>query len=348
MPALYANQLAAALAKALPPVVLLWGDEAGAIRQAAQQIQQAVTKATGTQPDDPFAAESFTLPDLATNPTRLTESAQTVAFGGGHRLITLSGVSGAEADHQLKPLLEALQVTLALPLTGITIILPLPKLLEKTSALVKLVEKHPSALSVRFYQDVERDLGGWLQTEVKSLGKSLAPDAQALLLANLGADREVARRELEKLVLYAGNEVVLTTDHAQASLAGAIVVDGFRLAEAVANRNLALTDRLLSELQQQGEDLNGPFNQTVQHLTKLAEAQRLKAQGATPEALLQAAGKARAPQAAQAAFLQQVKAYPGKRLATLPAYTLDTLVAARSGLLDSQLTLARAILALAA
>jgi DNA polymerase III delta subunit len=164
----------------------------------------------------------------------------------------------------------------------------------------------------------------------------------------LGADREVARRELEKLALYAGREAVLTLAHVQASLAGAIVVDGFRLAEAVANRNLSLTDRLLSELQQQGEDLNGPFNQTVQHLAKLAEAQRLKAQGAGPEAILQAAGKARAPQAAQAAFLLQVKAYPSKRLTTLPAYTLDTLVTARSGLLDSQLTLARAILALAA
>lgn len=348
MPAIYANQLAAALAKTLPPVVLLWGEEAGAIRQAVQQVQQAVTKATGTQPDDPFAAESFTLPDLAANPTRLTESAQTVAFGGGHRLITLSGVSGAEADSQLKPLLEALQVMLTLPLVGVTVILPLPKLLEKTSALVKLVEKHPSALSVRFYQDAERDLSGWLQTEAKNLGKSLAPTALVLLQSNLGADREVARRELEKLALYAGSEAILTPEHVLASLAGAIVVDGFRLAEAVANRNLSLTDRLLSELQQQGEDLNGPFNQTVQHLAKLAEAQRLKAQGGTPEALLQAAGKARAPQAAQAAFLQQVKAYPNKRLTTLPAYTLDTLTTARSGLLDSQLTLARAILALAA
>ncbi len=348
MPALYANQLAAALAKTLPPVVLLWGEEAGAIRQAVQQVQQAVAKATGTQPDDPFAAESLTLPDLAANPTRLTESAQTVAFGGAHRLITLSGVSGAEADGQLKPLLEALQVMLTLPLVGVTVILPLPKLLEKNSALVKLIEKHPSALSVRFYQDAERDLGDWLQTEVKRLGKSLAPDALAPLLSNLGADREVARRELEKLALYAGREAVLTLAHVQASLAGAIVVDGFRLAEAVANRNLSLTDRLLSELQQQGEDLNGPFNQTVQHLAKLAEAQRLKAQGAGPEAILQAAGKARAPQAAQAAFLLQVKAYPSKRLTTLPAYTLDTLATARSGLLDSQLTLARAILALAA
>jgi len=343
MVAVYANQLEGKL-KPLPPLVLLWGDDAGALRQAAQ----AVAAATGVDPANPFAAEKFGIMDIAADSTRLVDSAGTLTFGGGHRLITVGGVTGEERHPTLPNVTEAVKTLLAMPLEGVTVILSIPYLLEKSSAIVKAVEKHPQALCVRFYADAARDLTSFLQNEFKALGKPVEAEALRQMAAGLGADREIARREVEKVVLYAGNESPVTAAHVTASLAGAVPANAFLLAEAVASRNPAQTDALLTRLAQQGEDLTAAFSLTLNHLAGLAAAQKLKAEGVSESTILQQTGKIRAPKAAQAAFLSQVNAYPAKRLATLPQYAIDALTQARSGLIDANLVLSRALLALAA
>lgn len=343
MPGIYASKLAQSL-KPLPPLVLLWGEDAGAIRQAAKQVAEA----TGVDPADPFAAEKLTLNDLATTPTRLAESAQTLSFTSPHRLIVLQGISGDETGPLLATLTQAVKDTLAFPLQAVTIVLPVPKLLEKTSALVKAVEAHPQALAVRFMADGERDLAQWLQTEIKASGKAIEPDALHLLASGLGADRDIARREVEKLLLYAGDETLLTVAHVQASLAGATPADVFRLAESVLARNATQTDHLLTQLLQQGEDLNAAFSITLKQLQSLKLAQRLLAEGQPDAEILKQAGKFRAPPFAQQAYMAQVRAYPAGRLATLATYAVETLTQARSGLVEGNLVFQRALLALSA
>lgn len=343
MVAVYPNQLGARL-KPLPPLVLLWGEDAGALRQSAQQV----VAATGIDVADPFAAEKITLADVQADEARLADSAQTLSFTSPHRLILFQGISGDEPAAALAALTAAVKHTLTLPLAAVTIVLPVPRLLEKSSALVKAVESHAQALSVRFFADNGRDLMAFLQTEIKAAGKAVEPDALQLLAAGLGADREIARREVEKLVLYAGGENPLTAAHVAASLAGAIPADAFRLAEAVAGRNRAQTDLLLRQLLEQGEDLNSAFSLTLGHLNALKTAQGLKAQGQPDAEILKATGKIRAPAHAQQAFLQQAARYPAGRLASLPEYALETLSQSRSGLLPAELVLSRALLALSA
>jgi DNA polymerase-3 subunit delta len=343
MVAVYTNQLAARL-KPLPPLVLLWGEDAGAIRQSAQQV----IAATAIDPADPFATDKLTLADLASEPTRLMESAQTMSFTSPHRLIWLQGVSGEETTAQLAVLTQAVKDTLSLNLQGVTIVLPLPRVLEKTSAIVKAVEAHPQALSVRFFADSGRDIAQFLQTELKAAGKAITPPALQLLADGLGADRDIARREVEKLALYVGQVAEITEDDVLASLSGAIAADAFRLAEAVGSRNPAQTDRLLQHLLQQGEDLNSAFSLTLNHLQALKTAQTLQKQGNTEDDILKATGKFRAPPQARQAFLAQAQRYPAARLASLADYALDALTQSRSGTLDANLVLSRALLALSA
>lgn len=339
----YPNQLAQRL-NPLPPLVLLWGEDAGAIRQAAQ----SVAAATGVDATDPFATEKLTLADIQADAARLADSAQTLSFTSPHRLILLQGISGDEPSGAVAALTEAVKTMLSFPLQAVTVVLPVPKLLEKTSALTKAVEAHPQALSVRFFVDNARDLTGWLQTELKTAGKSIEPAALQLLAEGLGADRDVARREVEKLVLYAGEENPVTEEHVLASLAGAIPADAFRLAEAVGRRDTAQTDKLLRHLLQQGEDLSAAFSLTLRHLGSIRQAQTLRAQGQPDGEILKLTGKFRAPQAVQADFLNQLKRYPPQRLATLADYAVETLTQARSGLLEGNFVLQRALLALSA
>jgi DNA polymerase III subunit delta len=56
----------------------------------------------------------------------------------------------------------------------------------------------------------EADLLQWLTREAKGLGKTLTPDAAGRLLEIVGDSLADLRRELEKLVLYAGEEKSLT------------------------------------------------------------------------------------------------------------------------------------------
>lgn len=343
MVAIYANQLAQKL-KPLPLLVLLWGEDAGAIRQAAQ----AVAAATGVDAQDPFAAEKLTLPDLVAHPERLADSAQTLSFTSPHRLIMLSGMSGDERGADITTLTEAVKTALSFPLAGVTMVLPIPKLLEKSSGLVKLAESHAQALSVRFFADTARDLAPFIQSELKALGKSIEADALHLMVEGLGADRDIARREVEKLALYAGEDNPVTETHVFESLSGAIAADAFRLAEAVGARNTPLADKLLQHLQQQGEDLSAAYSLTLRHLGQLRLAQNLKAQGQPEDEILKQTGKFRAPKPVQAEFLKQARSYPAARLASLPAKAVETLTQARSGLLEGNFVLSRAILALSA
>lgn len=344
MPTAYPNQLDATLRQSKPAVLLLWGDDAGAIRQSAQ----AAVAASGVDVDDPFASEKLTLTDLLAQPSRLAESATTLGFGGGRRLIQLTGIGGEESASHLSILTEAVKGLMEQPdLSGALVVLPIPHVLEKTSAIVKAVEGHPHGLSVRFFLPTARDLAQWLQGAFSAAGKRPDGDAMALLTDSLGADREQAQREVEKLLLYIGEAETITADDVRASLSGAVPADAFRLTEAVASRDVRNTDRLIRLLTEEGEDLNTAFSLTISHLGKLRKAQDLKQQGKTDDELLQAAGKVKAPPSAKAAYLQQVKAYPANRLATLPTYALETLAAARSGTLDGHLVLSRALLALA-
>lgn len=343
MVAVYPNQLAGRL-KPLPPLVLLWGEDAGALRQAAQQV----IAATGVDVNDPFAAEKITLTDLIASPSRLADSAQTLSFTSPHRLIVIQGISGDERADVISALTESVKTALEFPLSAVTIVLAVPRALEKSSGLVKVTEAHPAALSVRFFVDSAADISSFLRNEFQAASVAITPDAVALMAAGLGADRELARREVEKLVVYAGGDSPITEDHVMASLAGAIPADAFRLAEAVGSRNRTETDRLIQYMIHQGEDLTAAFSLVLRHLQSIRTAQALRAEGQPEGEILKMTGKFKAPRNVQQDFLRQAERYPPARLATLPEYALDALSQSRSGHYDATLVLSRAMLSLSA
>ena len=343
MVAIYPNQLAQRLSS-LPPLVLLWGDDAGALRQAAQQV----IVATGVDVSDPFAAEKITLTDVLAVPSRLADSAQTMSFTSPHRLIHITGISGEESASTLSALTVAVKTALEFSLSAVTIVLAVPRCLEKSSALVKLVESHANALSVRFFVDNAGDLSAFLRSEFQAAGVAVEADALQAMASGLGADRELARREVEKLILYAGEDSPISAIHVSECLAGAIPADAFRLADAVGNRNRAETDRLLQVLIHQGEDLTAPFSLVLRHLQSIRAGQALKVNNQPDSEILKITGKLKAPRNVQQEFLNQVGSYPAARLGTLSDYASETLSQARSGYLDPVLVLSRSILGLSA
>jgi DNA polymerase III delta subunit len=306
MVAIYASKLPEALQGRLPAVVLLWGEDAGAIRQAAASLKAAVAARTGLALDDPFATETLTLAYISEDEARLHDAVMTLSLSAPHRLITLGHVSGTERTETIKALTEQVAMLAKEPLNGVTLLLPIPGHLEKKHTLVKVVEGLENGLAVRFFSDSGRDLETFLKAELARHGSHATREALEMMAASLGADREIARREVEKVVLYAGSERSIQAAHVQATLCGATPIGVFLLTEAILSRQTARADALLEHLIEAGEDLNGALMLTVAELGKVAAAQSWHAAGTSEADILTKSGKAAVPPAANAAFWHAV------------------------------------------
>jgi DNA polymerase-3 subunit delta len=83
MVALKSNEVDAFLAHPNParPIVLIYGPDAGLVRERAQ----AIINASVDDPNDPFALAHLAGDELASEPSRLAEEAHTVPLFGGKR-----------------------------------------------------------------------------------------------------------------------------------------------------------------------------------------------------------------------------------------------------------------------
>lgn len=180
---------------------LVYGADAGLVRETAARL---ITHYAGPDPD-PLAHSSFDVADLAEDPSKLAVEARTPSLFGGARTIRVRN-----ADKNLAPILTEL---LAEPPEAI-IVLEAGNLTPR-DALRALAEKSNSARALPCYADNAKSLTDLVRTTLTDAGISYEADLVGFLVQSLGNDREITRRELEKLVLYAGDDKRLTIADAE-------------------------------------------------------------------------------------------------------------------------------------
>jgi DNA polymerase-3 subunit delta len=257
-------QQADALVKAPPPglrALLLYGPDSGLVRERARVARTAVLGA----PDDPFRFSELTGSDLKDDPTRLADEAAALALTGGRRVVALRDLSDAQV--------RLVQDFLA-SLPGEALVIVEAGDLARRAALVKAFEAAgPEAAAVACYRDEARDLGRVVQESLREAGLSASPDATAYLAANLGGDRLLTRRELEKLILYksggaaSGRQVELEDALAVIGDSAALSLDD--LAHAVGSGDLPGTDRALKRSLQEGVTPVGLLRGVARHFQRL-------------------------------------------------------------------------------
>ena len=194
------------------PVVLVFGPDSGLVGERVN----ALVKAAVDDPNDPFALARLESEDLAAEPSRLVEEAQTIPLFGGRRAVWVKAGS-----RNIAPAVEAL---LALKVCECRVVIEAGDL-RRNAPLRTLVERAKNAAALPCYADTERDRARLIDEEMRAAGLALAPDARALLIPLLGGDRAASRSELRKLALYArGRERVGVDDVA------AVVSDASSLA----------------------------------------------------------------------------------------------------------------------
>ncbi len=255
--------------------VLVYGPDAGLVRERVEALIAAVAE----DPADPFRVSDLSGRDIIEDPARLVDEAAALSLTGGRRVVRLRQAEDALAPN-LKGFLAAPQ--------GEALIVVEAGDLEARSPLRKLFDGAKAGAALACYRDDERSLPALIREILGGLGLEASPDALAYLGANLGTDRQLSRRELEKLALYMGptggpggnpGGARIELEDAQACVGDSAALSLESLAFAVASGAPAEAERGLARALQEGIQPVSALRAVARHFQRLHLAAGLSAGG---------------------------------------------------------------------
>lgn len=227
------------LARSAPHIFLylVFGPDLGLV---AERVRAIVASAVD-DPKDPFQLLRLGGDEIAADPLRLADEANTIGLFGGRRALWI--------ESQGKAFVGALESLIAAPPQGCTIVVEAGAL-KKDAPLRRMCEREKCAAAIECYPDTAQELAALIDAEAANAGVRIAPEARGLLLSLLGEDRLATRAELAKLFLYAHGAAEIGAEHIEAVVSDASglmlehAVDGafdgdFEALEAHARRALA-------------------------------------------------------------------------------------------------------------
>src|SRR5215468_826525 len=190
MVALKASEVESFLARPNRPIVLIFGPDAGLVRERAE----ALVRKSVDDPKDPFQLARMDGDELSSEPARLLEEANTVPLFGGRRAVWIK--AGAR---NFAPALEAL---VAAPPPNCRIVIEAGDL-KRNAPLRAVCERAKNAAALPCYPDAAKDLTRLIDEEMGEAGLAISGEARAALIPLLGGDRLASRHEIRKVALFA-------------------------------------------------------------------------------------------------------------------------------------------------
>lgn len=290
--------------------VLLYGEDEGLVRHRANQVTRVVLGAA----DDPFRLVWLGRDDHA----RLEEEATALSLLGGRRVLRVR-----EATDGLAGRLEAV-----LPQAAALIVLEAGSLAAR-SKLRAAVEASPLAAAVPCYPEDARALAGTVRSVLDAAGVRADADAVEWLAANLPADREVVRAELEKVALLCGRGGRLDLNTARTAVGEHAALSAEEAALAAAAANVRRADACLDAALADGASPIGVVRAALGHLMRLHRIRVAMSPGQS--------GKAAAEGAKPKLFFKHVDQYA----AALDRWTPSALEAGLASLRAAELACKR-------
>lgn len=243
MASVKAHEADRALAKLDPAwrLFLIYGPDAGLVSERASLLAKANVDDAG----DAFQLVRMSGDEIASDPLKLVDEANTIGLFGGRRAIRVSPTG--------KPLVAAVEPLLATPSRDAIVIVEAGDL-QRSNPLRVACEKARSALAVPCYSDGARDLSSLVDEMVRAAGKTIDRTSRDLLAGLLGGDRQTSRREVEKLLLYVGTDTAVTQDHIEAVVGDTAQREQAALVDAVFAGKLPVMDLAFAKLSSEGLD----------------------------------------------------------------------------------------------
>ncbi|MEM7171733.1 MAG: DNA polymerase III subunit delta [Pseudomonadota bacterium] len=252
--------------------ILLYGPDLGLVRERGLNLVKSVVD----DPKDPFRVVEITGADLKNDPARLPDEAAALSFTGGRRVVRIRDagdmITAAFKGFLQDPAGEALVVVEAADLPA-------------RSSLRQLFEGGKASAAVACYRDEQRNLQSVIKEALAEAGLEISPDALIYLSNNLGGDRQLTRRELEKLILYMGASGAegerrrVEIEDAKSCIGDSTALTMEDLAFAVGDGNFEDLERFLTRCYSEGQEPIRILRSVARHFERLQLVAGLHAEG---------------------------------------------------------------------
>ena len=218
---------------------LLYGPDGGLVAERTEQI----IKATKTNKQDGFSFVELSEAALLADPALLNDEIASISMLSPKRFILVRAVG----DKLVKILSDAFTI-----LHADVFLLVIADELSARSTLRQLFEKQAHAASVACYADSAQDLRQVAAHLFEQAKVQTESGVLEYLTAQLGNDRRVSLSELEKILLWLGDDKKLDLKAVKALVNPNREAPLDELCNAVASRQPELAERLMAQMEREG------------------------------------------------------------------------------------------------
>ena len=215
--------------------VLIFGADGGLVRERAGKIVKSVL---GAQANDSFAKIEFSEAEILADPPKLADELSAFSMMSPKRVIIIR-----DAGSKLTKIVEAI-----IPLFNKdTYLILAAGELDSKSTLRALFEKNEKCAAIACYKDEMRDVQAVIRSKLDEEGVRADREVVDYLASQLGNDRYITYQELDKIIIYAGEEKRLGLAEAEALVGYNQETKLDDLVNAVADKNLVSLEKQLTQ-----------------------------------------------------------------------------------------------------
>ena len=251
--------------------VLVYGPDSGLVRERLNGL----TKSVAGSVDDPFRVIEIQGDVLKDDPARLRDEAAAMSFGGGRRVVRVR-----DAGETLADLFESFDTDAV----GDALVVVTAGDLSPRSKLRAAFEGGERLAALPCYSDSADVVEGVAREMLRAAGLQIAPEALSWLVDHLGGDRELSRRELEKLILYKGAAGTVSEEDVLACVGDTAGFGLDDLIYALADGDQVTMQRVYGKLVNEGTSPISVLTAVSRHLSRLHETRGRMAEGKSADA----------------------------------------------------------------
>jgi len=253
-----ANQLKAFFKKLDPTfkVVLFFGPDQGLVHERTKTLIKLVV----SDIHDPFLISELTGKQIISDPGRLIDETMAQSMVGGERIVWIK-LGSEDISKTIENYLKTNN--------GGSLVVIEAGDINIRSPLRKIIENNKIAIAAPCYMDNQKTITTLIDQVLNVNNKKITNDARIHLIESLGSDHLISRTEIEKLIVYSGeNENILLSDvKAIIGDSGAISIE--EICYCTGEGNIIDLERNLSRAFAEGINSITVLRSVMRHFLKL-------------------------------------------------------------------------------
>lgn len=254
--------------------ILVYGPDGGLVRERVNMLT-----ALAVPSGDGFNITDIQEEKLLADPALLADELSAMSLLGGKRVVRIRAHS--------EKLAGIIEEAVAHTQEGNMLIVSAEELTPR-SALRTAFEKSPLLAALACYKEDSRAREATIRTALSEQGIQCDGDVLRYLTEHLGNDRGVTLSELEKILVYKGDDTHLTLEEASALVGYNDDLSSDDVCQAVAGGDVAAADNALSRLLAEGAQPIMLLRSVTRYLQKLYSLRAMMEAGQTAEQAIQA------------------------------------------------------------